>query len=77
MELKEQLDNGHNPAHEKLAVKIERAKSEQTRKKTGTTIAELLDQYDRAKLSQLRTRRQANTFLREFREGFGNQKIGF
>jgi len=41
----------------------------------GGTISALLDRYDREKLSQLRSRANALTFLREFRTEFGELAI--
>jgi integrase len=64
------LTDGLDPSHE-----ANQKKAEAVQVTLGGTISALLDRYDREKLSQLRSRANALTFLREFRSEFGELAI--
>ena len=63
------VDRGENPSEEKRKRNIVISAHKQH------TILSLLEDYDRLQLSRLKTRAQANQFLKKFREGFGNVHI--
>lgn len=64
------LNAGIDPAH-----KARQEKEENIYKATMHTIDALLDRYDSERLSQLRSRNNAHTFLREFRQEYGDLDI--
>ena len=64
------LADGWDPSHE-----ANQKKAAAVQVTLGSTISALLDRYDREKLSQLRSRSNALTFLREFRSEFGELEI--
>ena len=64
------LTDGLDPSHE-----VNQKKAAAVQVTLGSTISALLDRYDREKLSQLRSRTNALTFLREFRSEFGELEI--
>ncbi|AII86738.1 tyrosine-type recombinase/integrase [Planktomarina temperata] len=70
VDFRRMLDNDIDPLHTKRqqrAVKVATV--------ADLTISTLLARYDREKLSQLRSRTNALTFLREFRSEFGELEI--
>jgi integrase len=65
------LETGTDPSHQAT-----QAKAATISHAADVTIAALLDRYEREKLSGLKSKKNALTFLREFREEYGNLEIG-